>query len=157
MAWTGWVGGNQRSAHHPRASSGKQNVTLWPGCDLMAMDRGYGFPLGRPEDNSVLHPGMEIVFLKTRYTSSSPSEHICEDLIEAVVERLVGKKSAELRFVSINGMPGVGTSTVRMDSMSRYLLKRRCLPGEAPVLLDPMNLPWVVDIYVPPPPLVSVL
>lgn len=127
-------------------------VTLQPDADLFGMDREYGRAMGRPFDTSVFEVGMALLFLKSRYTPTSPSEHVCEDLVEAVVERIVGPQTLAMRIVSINGRPRSGGMSARVGPMSRYLLKRKCLPGEYPTLLDPMRLPWDVSIYAPPTP-----
>lgn len=148
---------NRGPTYYVQADRGRPRVTLWPGVDLLERDAEYGFDMGSPSDNSGFVPGMEVVFLKSRYTPVHPSEHICEDLIEAVVVRLVGKKTVELRQVSMNGIPSSGIISSRVDSMGRYFLKRRLNPGETPSVLDPGRLPWLVDSYTPPPPLVSAL
>ena len=130
-------------------------VTLPAGVDIVALDRAYGMPI-YSGDAARLLPGMEVVLLRSRFTRTSPSVHVCEDAIEGVVEGRRGKTTTAIRVVRINGLPASGIVSVRDDVSERFFFKRKSLPEDGyGLFLDRDRLPWRLEVYVPPRPLPS--
>lgn len=137
------------------SEKGYSRVAIQEGVDVFALDSLYPVPV-HSGGASALLPGMEVVFLRSRFTPTSPPSHLGEDAVEAVVEARKGKATTVFRLLRVNGIPASGLVSVRDDVSERFFLKRKAAPGDGfGVFLDRDRLPWRLETLKPPPPLRS--
>lgn len=136
--------------HRSQAPPGSftPRIRIYETVDLVRIDQEYPIPCSNPLD---VQAGDEIAFLRPEFTPFVRSTYVKDDLVQAKITQ-IARGVATLEYCFLNGeavklQAGKRWKGMRPTTLAKVWCKRRRRPQEnrEEVLLDPENLPFIVE------------